>query len=438
VSVQEPGRQDRNGEVFTQTITATGDGRVYAAQHGDLYRYIYRGTPAYRVEPFPFPDPGVVPAGLARVPSRLLTARHQVVPFVARPELEQLQAWRDSASTGLSVRLVHAEGGQGKTRLAAEFAAWSAKAGWAVALARHRSEAASAGGGDEHLLVQAPGLVLIVDYAERWPLEDLITLVRQHRDAARDRLRILLLARPAGTWWQGLAHQLAKLDIFDAAAIRMQALPDGPTARAGMYTAARDRFAEVFAITDPTAITGPADFGDPVFALTLTVHMRALVDVDAASCGSVPPAGSGQADLSSYLLDREHDHWRSSHDGGNGPVRATEETMGRTVYIATLTRPQPSADATEALGRTHVAATEEACGNLLRDHARCYPPEDPALALEPLYPDRLGEDFLALTLPGHEDQFGYHATDPWTVTAPALLSNPAQTSPPPPPTPGRR
>ena len=57
---------------------------------------------------------------LARVPSRLLMARHQVVPFMARPELEPLQEWRDSAP-GLLVRLVYAEGGQGKTRLAAEF-----------------------------------------------------------------------------------------------------------------------------------------------------------------------------------------------------------------------------------------------------------------------------------------------------------------------------
>ncbi|MGO4425338.1 hypothetical protein AB4Z54_43300, partial [Streptomyces sp. MCAF7] len=248
----------------------------------------------------------------------------------------------------MSVRLVHAEGGSGKTRLATEFAARSAGAGWAVALARHRSEVASAGDGDQTLTVRAPGLVVIVDYAERWPLEDLITLVRQHRDAARDKLRILLLARPAGTWWQGLAHQFTKLDILDVDALRLEGLPDTPGVRADMYVAARDRFAEIFTHARPARI-GMPDLDDPMFALTLTVHMRALVDVDAASRRKTPPIGGGQASLSSYLLDREHDHWRSFHDQGRGPLRTTEQTMGRAVYVATLTGALPPADAAAAL-----------------------------------------------------------------------------------------
>jgi hypothetical protein len=194
------------GAVFVQNITAADGARVNAVQHGDQYNYIYRGAPPYRVEPFPFPTDAEVPEDLARVPSRLLAARHQVVPFFLRPELNLLESWRDESARGLSVRLVHAEGGTGKTRLAQEFAARSIAAGWTVALARHRSEVASAGGGDESLTVRSPGLVLIVDYAERWPPADLITLVRQHRDAARDRLRLLLLARPAGAWWQSLAY----------------------------------------------------------------------------------------------------------------------------------------------------------------------------------------------------------------------------------------
>ncbi|MFF0473352.1 tetratricopeptide repeat protein [Streptomyces sp. NPDC004284] len=414
----------QEGVGYIQIITATAGGRVNAVQHGDQYNYIYRGTPPYRVEPFPLTAPAAAPAALARVPSRLLTARHQIVPFIPRPELALLEAWRDGEPPGLSVRLVHAEGGTGKTRLAAEFAARSAGAGWAVALARHRSEAASAGDGDQTLTVRAPGLVLIVDYAERWPLEDLITLVRQHRDAARDKLRVLLLARPTGTWWQGLAHQFTKLDILDVDALRLEGLPDTPGVRAEMYVAARDRFAEIFAHTHSAGIGVPDHLDDPVFALTLTVHMRALVDVDAASRGKTPPTSSGQASLSSYLLDREHDHWRSFHDQGRGPLRATERTMGRAVYVATLTGALPPADASAALTRAGAADTPAAGGQLAEDHTRCYPPTEPGLVLDPLSPDRLGEDYLALTLPGHEDEFDYHATDPWTLTTPAALLAP--------------
>ncbi|MFJ2716839.1 tetratricopeptide repeat protein [Streptomyces sp. NPDC087437] len=414
----------RDGVVYTQNITATGGGRVNAVQHGDQYNYIYRGTPPYQVEPFPLTVPAALPAGLARVPSRLLMARHQVVPFLPRPELALLEAWRDGESPGLSVRLVHAEGGSGKTRLAAEFAARSARAGWAVALARHRSEVSSAGGGDQSLAVRAPGLVVIVDYAERWPLEDLITLVRQHRDAARDRLRILLLARPAGVWWQGLAHQFTKLDILDVDALPLEGIPDTTGARADMYVAARNRFAEIFAHTHPARIGVPGNLNDPVFALTLTLHMRALVDVDAASRGRTPPPGSSQASLSSYLLDRERDHWRSFHDQGRGPLRTTEQTMSRAVYVATLTGALSPADATAALTRTGAAATPAAGRQLVEDHTYCYPPTGPGLVLDPLAPDRLGEDYLALSLPGHEEEFGYHATDPWTITTPTALLAP--------------
>lgn len=101
------------GIVFTQNITTFG-GRVNAVQHGDQYNYIYRAEPPYQVEPFPLGHPTTPAPGLTRVPSRLLTARHQVVPFFPRPELELLAAWRDDAVPGMSVRLLHGEGGRGR------------------------------------------------------------------------------------------------------------------------------------------------------------------------------------------------------------------------------------------------------------------------------------------------------------------------------------
>ncbi|MFI9162514.1 tetratricopeptide repeat protein [Kitasatospora aureofaciens] len=421
------------GSVFTQNIIALG-GRVNAVQHGDQYNYIYRAEPPYRVEPFPLGGPDSPALGLARVPSRLLTARHQVVPFFPRPELDLLAAWREDPAPGLSVRLLHAEGGRGKTRLAAEFAARSAQAGWTVAQARHRSEVASAGGGDQSLAVRRPGLVLVVDYAERWPLADLLTLVRQHREAVRDRLRLLLLSRPAGDWWQGLAHQLAKLDVFDAETVPLAPLPEDAGVRAGIYASARDSFGAALDLQDPAGLGVPAELDDPQFALTLAVHMKALVDVDAARRGVTPPSGRDQAALSSYLLDREHDHWRSSHDGPHAPLRTSEGVLRRAVYLATLTRPLPSEVAVQSLVRTDALGGSEppdAAAVAVADHAHCYPPQDPDLVFESLSPDRLAEDFLALTLPGREQLTGYHATDDWATTAPALLLDHAADAEPP-------
>jgi hypothetical protein len=230
----EPGGEGLDGVVFTQRAAAGG--RVHAVQHGDQYNYIYRGKPPYRVEPLAFPGPAVMPSGLKGIPGRLLFPRHQAAPFYLRRERDQLEAWRDHRSAGLSVALVNAGGGKGKARLAAEFAERSADLGWSVARAWHRSEGALAARGDQRLAVRPAGLLLVVDSAERWPPEDLITLVRQHRDVARDRLRILLLSTDAGPWWQGLTHQFGKLDVLDVRVIKLGAL-----ARSRWHTGARSR-----------------------------------------------------------------------------------------------------------------------------------------------------------------------------------------------------
>jgi hypothetical protein len=211
-----PSEQGPDGMVFTQDIN-TGGGQLNAVVGADQYNYIYRGRPPYRVEPF---DPAARVVPLAKpgwVRSRLLAARHQAAPSVSWPKLEMLESWRDDSSLALSVRLLHGEGEPGKTRLASRFAVASIQAGWTVAVARRRGEAASASGPDERVMVRPPGLVMIVDHADHWPRGDLVTLIRQHKAAVRDRLRILLLGQHAGTWWQGVTHQLAKLDVFDSA-----------------------------------------------------------------------------------------------------------------------------------------------------------------------------------------------------------------------------
>ena len=73
----------------------------------------------------------LVPA-LSGTPGSLLAATVEAVEFTGRgSELAELVAWRDSGE-GLSVMLVAGEGGQGKTRLARQFAARTRQAGWAA------------------------------------------------------------------------------------------------------------------------------------------------------------------------------------------------------------------------------------------------------------------------------------------------------------------
>ena len=60
----------------------------------------------------------------------------------------------------------------------------------------------------------------------------------------------------------------------------------------------------------------------------------------------------------------------------------------------------------------------------LADHLVCYPATDPGNGLEPMVPDRLAEDFLALTLPGHDHPD--FAADGWSAPVPARLFMPAR------------
>jgi len=404
-----------------QHNTAQSGGVVYAVQNGDQYVYLYHNEPPYRVEPFPTKQSDRPEPLVRQPPSQLLSARHQVVPFYGRDdELARLRNWRKRLTLGVSVRLVYAPGGQGKTRMAAQFAEASTLEGWTVAVVRHRSETAAAGGGDQQLAVYKRGLVLIVDYAERWPLQDMVTLLRQHQAASSAPLRVLLLARPAGGWWRSLAYQLGKANIDDIGQWELAPLAKHPPDREAIYAAARDRFANVLGLSAPTATAGP-DLGGSQFELVLAVHMKALVDVDAAARGIRPPSGRDQAGLSSYLLDREHDYWQAAYHNGTGPVRTSELGMSRTVYAATLTRALSHRDGVTALTRAKIGeATTQPIGQVLADHAVLYPPTDPDTILEPLYPDRLGEDFLALTTPGHTDT-GHTRVEPWAATLPAQL-----------------
>jgi tetratricopeptide (TPR) repeat protein len=403
---------------------------VYAVQNGNQYVYLYRHKPPYRVESLPAEPPPVSDRLVRRAPSWLLSARYQVVPFYGRDaELAWLQGWRDSPMGGLSVRLVHASSGQGKTRLATQFAEVCTQQGWTVAVVRHRSDAATASGTDQQLAVNHRGLVLIVDYAERWPLLDMLTLLHQHQAAASTPVRALLLARSAGGWWQSLVHQLGNANLDDVGQWELAPLAKHPPDRQAIYAAARDRFASILALS---AATADPDLSGPQFEMVLAAHMKALVDVDATARGLTPPSGRDQAGLSSYLLDREHDYWRAAHQQGEGPVRTSEVGMSRTVYTATLTRALPHRDGVTALTRANISeATTQPIDQVLTDHTVLYPPADPGTVLEPLYPDRLGEDFLALTTAGQADTDDSRI-EPWATTLPAqlLITDDADDPPP--------
>jgi tetratricopeptide (TPR) repeat protein len=83
-------------------------------------------------------------------------------------------------------------------------------------------------------------------------------------------------------------------------------------------------------------------------------------------------------------------------------------------------------------GEAGEAGDQVAAERALADHVRCYPPAtvDSQQVLEPMYPDRLAEDFLALTLPGHLADYPQR---PWAATTLATLLDRGRPDDPAPP-----
>ncbi|MER5381738.1 tetratricopeptide repeat protein [Streptomyces sp. NPDC002688] len=375
----------------------------------------------YRVDTLPLRQASLTVEQARAQPAQLLQARHALVDFTGRrAELEQLAAWRDGADAA-SVLLLHGIGGQGKTRLGAHFAQSSSERGWQVFQARHASDPAPSSTDQSGLAADRPGggvgagTLLIADYAERWPTADLLTMLS---DATLQGgpARVLLLARPAGLWWQTLAYRLDRLGL-PATALPLLPLADDPdTDPDALFAAARNRFAAALDIPGARNIPPPEALrDDPGFRQALSVHMAALATVDAH-----PAAGRALLDtperVTAYLLTRERDHWQTLH--ANHRVRTTADTLAHAVYTAALTGAVPYDHGRAALADSGVCLADQA-NQVLTDHAVSYPSASPHTVLEPLYPDRLAEDFLALTTPGHT--MGSFAPDPWAATAPQRL-----------------
>lgn len=356
-------------------------------------------------------------------PSRLLDARSQVVPFIGRrAELEGLREWRDADGARLSVLLLHGPGGQGKTRLAMEFAERSrsrkltAARRWHVLSTGFRGTASGPSSADSPAASppDCAGVLLVVDYADRWAHSELERLLSEPVLHQQRPTRVLLIGRSV-RWFAALRGELSER----RAATGDVALPPLSKDRLRMFGAARDRYAgaDLYGLADAAAIEPPGFLEHGDFGLTLNLHMAALVTVDARSRGERPSLTEPH-ELSAYLLDREYRAWQRLFDAGaqGQDYRTRPSVMAKTVFTATLTGAVGHDMGSKALRTLDVPGHPQ---DLLLDHRFCYPPTDRELVLEPLYPDRLAEDFLGLLVPGHD--ISAYEPDPWASGVPAAL-----------------
>jgi hypothetical protein len=394
---------------FGSSVTASGFAKIFQAGGNQI---IYEANAPYRLAPFALAPQILAAEHVARQPSRLLRAQYEVVPFQGRvAELTKLREWRDSSSADTAVMLIHGSGGQGKTRLAARIAQEWSGSGWLALQAFGHDDLSGPASVNLPALDGVAGVLVVADYAERWSTTDLLTLLRDAASPGGRPVRVVLLSRPSGRWWQALAYRFERDRHIDTDAFQLSRLGENAEDREELFIAARDRFALLLGIQHHDILAPPTNLkSDDNYGLVLTIHMAALASVLASPSDGPPP--DTLTGLSSFLLARERDAWQLLYQQGR--ISAADDVMAQAVFAATLTGPLNYDDALTVMSRTKVES-ESSVGRVVRDHAFCYPPGSPSHVLEPLYPDRLGEDFIALTTPGHS-HLAYPA-DPWAFGA---------------------
>ncbi|RZT79431.1 hypothetical protein EV382_2630 [Micromonospora violae] len=396
------------GYALTNTGDAWTDAPASIAISGLVHGDVTLGLPRYRLTALA--GRAARPAETLRL-AELLDARHRVVPFLGREEEQRalgewLTARRDRPDR--AVQLIHAPGGQGKTRLADQFADTARKAGWEVLRAYlDPGEPDRVGTADRRRATA--GLLVLVDYGDWWPGSDLRALFTDPRLHREGPVRVLVLARAVGYWWQALRHWLRATLRMAVDEFELTPLAPDADARERLFHAAAARFAALISHSRIDAVRAP-DLSDPAYGSALSLQLAALVAV-AVSHDRTLRVPATLVDMFGYLLDREVAHWRQLLAGD--AVTTGVEQLDRAVLVAILAGPVPYYVGQSVAGCAGVGSEPGRVAQLLADHSICYPPRNAGWVLEPLQPDRLGEAYLALALPGH--RWSSYAPKPWAV-----------------------
>jgi DNA-binding CsgD family transcriptional regulator len=264
-------------------------------------------------------------------PSTLLRPEFEVVAFFSRElELSELEAWcAEPADFGL--RLVTGPTGQGKSRLAQQLCVRLTSRGWLAGPLSHTELDAQT---LRHLQVTSTPTLLVVDHAEA-RTDQLAILVNGLTDRQlAGTVRLLVLARTAGDWWEGLRREMGKHGSVLDGVVELEL--------AGLHTTLNDRqrgFRDAVAAfarrrghsAMPSIMP---DLADPRYCSALNVHMAAL----AAVLHAEQPTGRsvGPTDPTAQVLESEQRHWsdaaRASELGGI----YQQVDLNRAVAAATL------------------------------------------------------------------------------------------------------
>jgi tetratricopeptide (TPR) repeat protein len=315
--------------------------------------------------------------------ARLLDPRRELVGFVGRDEeLASLMAWHEDDGAG-RLRLVTGPGGVGKTRLAVELAERVKKLGWRSERIADGQEAAAI---DLLRAVTGSRALLVVDYAEtRVGLKQMLAALASDQGEG---VRVLLLARSVGDWWDQLGvGDPAVWDLIQSASEHQLSLSLGVSDAEIIELAVRS-FARELGLPERTVeIYGDSGAGQ---RRVLDLHAAALVAVlaDAAT-------ETVRVDIRTVLgelLRHEQHFWYDSartHGLRDGQDGTTSRVLRQIVAAACLLGGATEDEARALPGRVPGVRPSVKIAEWLR---ALYPP-DPGQAewIGSVQPDRLAE-----------------------------------------------
>ena len=317
-------------------------------------------------------------------PAALLRAEFNVVPFTGRAEeLEKIRQWRDQP-TPLGVALVTGVGGRGKTRLAIEACYRGREAGWRTGFASLAQLTQGLSNPDNSQPVLA-----VIDYAESDPAEviqvlsPLVDLVVSRQQT----LRLVLLARSAGEWWETVRSRRELTDLLHHPKryLRMpiRELAQTDEERVALLALAREHFRRRLGGADPF-LSNLIAVSNEALTLCAQALLAELGDENVAS----------ESDVFDYLLSRERRFWSSALAAvGLGAEYAN--LFEQLVAVATFGGGTSGAGETDQLlrafenySRIDAATRESFRSALLAVYGA-------AGSVEPLQPDKLGEFLMS-------------------------------------------
>ena len=337
-------------------------------------------------------------------PSTLLQPEYGLVPFLGRQAvLDQVTGWCQDPA-GRPVLLVTGGGGSGKTRLGQEACVQMLVAGWDAGLA---DDTRRDGAATDRLA--RPTLPVVDDADLRTGLiSALVDYLRW--DDAGPPVRLLLLARAAGDWWDRLIRQQELADAYTVLDLDRHPVP--LAGRAEHFRRASAAFAAYGGLGTRPTDTASAELADPAYAEPLPIHIAALLATVDIPATPPPRPGRDRASdeditipmpglavrqrLLRALCERERTRWRElgaeSHLSFNPDLPLADQVIA----LATLTAASDQACATSLLAAlpNQAEVTRIGADTLAGWAHRLY--TGPSY-WNPLRPDLLAEQYLADT-----------------------------------------